>query len=241
MRARSELAGSGRVWRGCGGWWFRMGVVVFAQDRDLLVYEPRLFLETGWLGQLVFREAGVVGSSVAVVGGFDFASVGVSVGSVVSYAGASYEVAVVVGVGQLGLSRLRASASDSVIPVPTLASGELECFTYRPQMSVVHGQILRMLGIEPDDTSEGALTADAVVNPGALTRLECLGTLHLIYSAAAAASAAGSAGLGYAERSLMYRERFAAERGRVTAMIDLDGDGEADSVRRPGVSHLVRG
>lgn len=146
-----------------------------------------------------------------------------------------------IGVGQLGLSRLRGSADDAVIAPPNLATGELECFTYRPQMSVVHGQILRMLGIEPEDTREGALTSAAVVNPGALTRLECLGTLHLIYSAAAAASSAGGSGLGYAERSLMYRERFGAERGRVTAMIDLDGDGEAESVRRPGVGHLVRG
>ncbi len=205
------------------------------------MYEPRLFLETGWLGQLVFREAGLVTSGVGFVAGVDFAAVGVAAGSVVSYAGASYEVAQVIGVGQLGLSRLRASADDAVITPPELASGELECFTYRPQMAVVHGQILRMLGIEPEDAREGALGSQAVVNPGALMRLECLGTLHLIYSAAAAAGSAGSAGVGYAERSLMYRERFSAERGRVTAMIDLDGDGEAESVRRPGVSHLVRG
>lgn len=214
---------------------------MFARDRDLLVYEPRLFLETGWLGQLVFRESGLVTGGVGFVSGFDFAAAGVGVGSVVSYGGASYEVAQLVGAGQIGLSRLRASAADPVVTPPALASGELECFTYRPQMSVVHGQILRMLGIEPEDTDEGALTSEAVVNPGAFVRLECLGTLHLIYSAAAAASSAGSAGLGYAERSLMYRERFSAERGRVTAMIDLDGDGEAESVRRPGVSHLTRG
>ncbi|MEL7484767.1 MAG: hypothetical protein AAFN41_10475, partial [Planctomycetota bacterium] len=88
---------------------------MFASDRDLLVYEPRLFLETGWLGQLVFRVTGAVGSSVAFVSGFDFAAVGVGVGSVVSYGGASYEVAQVIGLGQLGLSRLRASSGDSVI------------------------------------------------------------------------------------------------------------------------------
>lgn len=216
-------------------------MVVFASDRDLLVYEPRLFLETGWLGQVVFRESGVVASGVAAVAGFDFAASGVSAGSVVSYGSASYEVAQVLGLGQLGLSRLRGSVTDAVIPTPAMASGELECFTFRPQMAVVHGQILRMLGVEPEDAREGALGESAVVNPGALTRLECLGTLHLVYSAASAASAAGSSGLGYAERALLYRERFSAERGRVTALIDLDGDGEAEAVRRPGVSHLVRG
>lgn len=216
-------------------------MVVFARDRDLLVYEPRLFLETGWLGQLLFRESAAVAASVLVAPGLDFAAAGVGAGSVVSYGGASYEAVQVVGVGQLGLSRLRSSSVDAVIASPALASGEVECYSYAPQMGVVHGQILRMLGIEPEDDREGSLGESSVVNPGALTRLECLGTLHLIYSAAAAAGSAGSAGLGYAERSLMYRERFSAERGRVTALIDLDGDGEAESVRRPGVSHLVRG
>ena len=214
---------------------------MFASDRDLLVYEPRLFLEVGWLGQQLFRQSGLVTAGVALVTGFDFAAAGVGVGSVVSYAGGSYEVAQVIGLGQLGLSRLRASVSDPVVTAPNLASGELESYTFSPQMGVVHGQILRMLGIEPEDAREGALGEGAVVNPGALTRLECLGTLHLVYSAAAAASSAGGSGLGYAERALMYRERFGAERGRVTAMIDLDGDGEAEAVRRPGVSHLVRG
>ncbi|MEO1585254.1 MAG: hypothetical protein AAFR96_11880 [Planctomycetota bacterium] len=214
---------------------------MFASDRDLLVYEPRLFLETGWLGQLQFRETGVVSAGLAVVVGFDFGAAGIGAGSVVSYGGGSYEVVQIAGTGQLGLSRLRASVTEAVISPPTLASGEIESFTFAPQMSVVHGQVLRMLGIEPEDGRAGALTQESVVNPGAFTRLECLGTLHLVYSAAAAASAVGGAGLGYADRAVMYRERFAAERGRVTGLIDVDGDGEAESVRRPGVTHLVRG
>lgn len=88
--------GSGR--RARAGFWvaagfLRLGVVVFASDRDLLVYEPRLFLETGWLGQLVFRASGLVTLGVGFVAGVDFAALGVSSGSVVSYGGASYEVA----------------------------------------------------------------------------------------------------------------------------------------------------
>jgi hypothetical protein len=113
--------------------------------------------------------------------------------------------------------------------------------TFRPQVGVVHGQILRMLGIEPEDPREGALGESAVVNPGAVTRLECLGALHLIFAAASAASPGGSAGLGYGERAAMYRERFAAERGRVSVLIDTDGDGQPEAMRRPGVGHLVRG
>jgi hypothetical protein len=38
----------------------------------------------------------------------------------------------------------------------------------------------------------------------------------------------------------MYRERFASERERVIAMIDLNGDGIAESTRRPNAFVLDR-
>jgi hypothetical protein len=217
---------------------------MFASDRDLLVYEPRLFLDAGWLGQrLVLASGGVVGG-VATAAGVNMAAVGVQAGGVLSYTGASFEVVSVLGTGGAVVSRLRASVTDAALPTPDVASQTtLEVVTFRPQLAVVHGQLLRMLGIEPQDAREGALTESAVVNPGSLTRLECLGALHLIYAAAAAAAAPGGlgAGLSYGERALMYRERFAAERLRVSVLIDADGDGEPEVTRRPGVGFLVRG
>jgi hypothetical protein len=214
---------------------------VFASDRDLLVYEPRLFLDVGWLGQRLVLASGSVLSGVATSATAGFIAAGVSAGSVLSYAGVSYEVMTVPSATQAVLSRLRASGADAAIPVPDSAAINLEVVTFRPQVGVVHGQILRMLGIEPEDPREGALGESAVVNPGAVTRLECLGALHLIFAAASAASPGGSAGLGYGERAAMYRERFAAERGRVSVLIDTDGDGQPEAMRRPGVGHLVRG
>ncbi|MGP1273641.1 MAG: hypothetical protein ACTS22_09945 [Phycisphaerales bacterium] len=215
---------------------------MFATDRDLLVYEPRLFLDIGWLGQRLVRVNGAVSGGVAVAVGTDFASLGVGVGSVVSFGDGSYEVVQVLGVGQLALSRLRVSPSEAVIPPGDAASTLLEATTFAPQMGVVHRQVLRMLGIEPEDPREGALTETAVANPGALTRLECLGTLHLVFAAASASAVPGSiGGSGLGQRALMYRERFAAERARVSVLIDADGDGEPESTRRPGVGHLVRG
>lgn len=216
---------------------------MFASDRDLLMYEPRLFLDTVWVGQRIVSATGVVVSGVLVVSGATFASIGIEAGHVVNYKDASYEVVQVLTDTQLGLSIPRASAEDPVILAPDSASTTVRIHTFRHQLLIVHEQILRMIGIEPEivpEPGQMVVTESSIVNPGALRRLEALGALHLIY---AAASVAGPLGEGsvYADRAAMYRERFAAERERVNVLIDTDGDGKADAARRPTVMHLVRG
>ena len=216
---------------------------MFASDRDLLMYEPRLFLDTVWVGQRIVSATGVVVSGVLVVSGAMFTSIGIEAGHVVNYKDASYEVVQVLTDTQLGLSIPRASIDDPVILAPDSASTTVRIHTFRHQLLIVHEQILRMIGIEPEiepGSGEMVVTESSIVNPGALRRLEALGALHLIY---AAASVAGPLGEGsvYADRAAMYRERFAAERERVNVLIDADGDGKADASRRPTVMHLVRG
>jgi len=43
------------------------------------------------------------------------------------------------------------------------------------------------------------------------------------------------------ERAEWYRQRFALERTRVTAQIDLDADGKADALRTLNVFQMLRG
>jgi hypothetical protein len=95
-----------------------------------------------------------------------------------------------------------------------------------------------MLGITSDlITGPGIVSESSILNPADLTLVECLGALHLIYSAASAALADTSP---LAQRARMYQERFAKERWRARARIDLDGDGIADAERSLAISHLVR-
>lgn len=219
------------------------GLAMFASDRDLLMYEPRLFVDTVWVGQRLASVTGFVTSGVLVAAGAMFSSIGIQAGHIVNYKDASYEVVQVLGETQLGLSVPRASAEDPVILAPDSASTTARIYTFRHQLLIVHGQILRMIGIEPELQAlpgEALVTELSIVNPGALRRLEALGTLHLIFAAASASGLVGE-GSGLADRALMYRERFAAERERVSVLIDTDGDGRADAARRPTVMHLVRG
>ncbi|RNC80448.1 MAG: hypothetical protein ED559_01145 [Phycisphaera sp.] len=216
---------------------------MFAQDRDLLVYEPRLFLDVVWVGQRLVSETGTVASGVVVAAGADFAAAGVGAGHVLNFKEASYEVVQRLGSTQLAISVPRVSVDDPVILPPDSASTTVRVYTFAHQMQQVHDQILRMLGIEPEvdfAPGERRVTEESIVNPGALRRLEVFGTLHLVFSAASASGVGGETGT-FADRAEMYRKRYQDERERVSALIDTDGDGVADATRRPSVTRFLRG
>ncbi|MEZ6317361.1 MAG: hypothetical protein R3B49_01215 [Phycisphaerales bacterium] len=77
---------------------------------------------------------------------------------------------------------------------------KIDVYTFAPAIEGVHRRVLRMIGIEPDDTGDGALTEAAIVNATALTRLEALGALAAVYAAATAA--AGRDGDGDGRRQM---------------------------------------
>jgi len=86
-------------------------------------------------------------------------------------------------------------------------------------------------------TGAGVVTEASITNRKSFVLFEVLGVLHLIFAAASALAVESSPA---AFKAGMYRERFGAERGRVAARIDTDGDGVADATRRPSVVQLVR-
>lgn len=203
--------------------------MAYASDRDLLVLEPRLFVDLLWVGQRLYE--GEVSSSGTVLtaasGGLDAAGVGA--GHVVTVGGASYEVVERLSDAELSVSLLRATASAPLV-APGGASGVSgtgRVMTFSPQIELVHAQVLAMAGIED---------AAVVTDPSRLVLIEALGALHLIYASASAGSGRDSMG----DRASMYRGRFGAERARVRLMLDLDGDGEAETERRLNAGVFVR-
>ncbi|MDQ7014743.1 MAG: hypothetical protein Q9O74_12760 [Planctomycetota bacterium] len=218
----------------------REEVGMFARDRDLLVLEPSLVRDIGWVGQRLVQGTGsIAGTTLTMTSqdvGFDDA--GVDSGGVVVVGGVVYEVVAQLSASTLTISRMR-GADDGAVLTPSPVTGVgVEVPTFLPQLAMVHGQVLRMLGIDPDEAAGvGVVSESSIVNPGSFVLLEALGTLHLVF---AAASALASEGSPAAFKMGMYRERFAAERGRVSARIDTDGDGVADATRRPSVVQLVR-
>ncbi len=217
----------------------------FAADRDLLVYEPNLFRDVGWVGQRLVKGTGSVSGTTLTMSAQDvlFDAAGVTTGSVVTVAGTAYEVMSRLSAGSLSISRLREdspSGMSAAVITPSPATAQ-ECIvmTFVPQLSAAHRQLLRMAGLDPDEpVSVGAPTEANIVNDASIKRLECLGSLALIWSGAAGLMGEGSAA---GERGEWYRRRFEAERGRVDVKIDSDGDGVPDTTRRLNAGWMRRG
>ena len=214
---------------------------MFATDRDLLVLEPSLVRDVGWAGQRLVKGTGdVSGTTLTMTSqdvGFELAEV--AAGHVVVVGGVVYEVLATISNTQLTISRMRADPEGAALPPSATTGAAVEVMTYGPQLAMVHAQVLRMLGIDPDEAAaEGVVTESSITNGGSLALLEALGALHLVFAAASALAGDGSPA---AFKAGMYRDRFTAERGRAAARIDTDGDGVADATRRPSVVQLVRG
>jgi len=211
---------------------------MFASDRDLLVYEPRLFDEVAFASQTVLTatDGGIALDGVTLtVSGADFAALGVDAGWVVVVDGVAAEVIERVSATVLTISRLRASVGDAAMPLVAGTGLSVRVGSFRPQIGVVHEQVLCSLGI--GSTLGEMLDESSIVNAAALKRVECFGALYLVFSGAAAL-------VGYDavlwQKAQMYLARYGSERVRVSALVDTDGDGVADATRRMNVMQFVR-
>lgn len=216
---------------------------MFINDRDLLVLEPNLFRDVGWLGQRLADTTGSISGTTLTVTGADLAALGVGAGYVALVNGLPVEVLARLSATTATVSRLRADVNDAAIPPGNVPpSVPVQVWTLRPQINVVHQQVLRLLGIEP--SADGGpvlpwqLTEAQIIRPRSLWLLEALLTLHLVYSSAAALAGSESP-LGL--RAQMYLARAGAERARAVAYLDTNGDGVAEVARYVGVACWVRG
>lgn len=213
---------------------------MFATDRDLLIVEPHLFRDVLWAGQRLLKATGSVTASILTLSSADTSAAlaNITQGHVAVVDGAAYEVLERTGELTLLISRLRSSVLDPQIPVPDLSGKPVHVSTFAPQIAMVHRQMLRMLGIEPEGSSiPGAVGEAAITNPRDLAPMQAFGALHIILAAAAATTGPQSP-LGI--RASFYRTLYSQERGRVVCTLDLDGDGAPETTRRMNTAILDR-
>ena len=209
---------------------------MFAKDRDLLVIEPGLYRDVVWNGQRLLSGTGDLSGTTLTLTSGSFLDGEIGAGHVVLVDSVPMEVVSVQSDAVATVSIMRGDSVSSVIPGKPATGAVVEVFTFAPQVEIVHRQVMSMVGIDVDDVD--GLGDSAVTNPGALVVLEVLGALHLIY---ASAGAPGRGGEAFLDRAKLYQQRFSAERGSVVAFIDLDGDGIAETRRRPNSFVLTRG
>lgn len=208
---------------------------MFALDRDLLVLEPALLRDAAWAGQRTLSvNATLTGSALTLAAG-SFADAGVAPGDIALFDGLAIEFTEIGSPTAATVSLLRARRDGPVVPPPPGTNRPLRVYSFAPQRELVHRAVLVMAGVDPEGS--GPLTEASITNPGDLVRLEALGTLELIY---AAADPTGGGPVPHGQRAEMYRRRFHEERGRVSAFIDLDGDGIAEARRNLALINLTR-
>jgi len=216
---------------------------MIANDRDLLVFEPRLFNENLFPSQRVFDAPGAGGLDAAgttlTVSSAKWNDWGVGPGWVVLINDVPAEVVARFNQTQLYVSKLREDASTPVLPAGSGSSLSVRVGTFRPQIQQVHEALLRALGIEPSAAASvpPAVSEASITNPGAMLHAECLGALELIYATASTSASEGSITW---TKAMSYAKRAADERRRLAVEIDTNADGTPDALRRPSAHWLTR-
>lgn len=201
----------------------------FSTDRDLLALEPSLFYDVPIASQLRLQvsDAAVAGT-VLTSATADFVAAQVESGSVVLLDNTALEVLTRASATTLTVSRLRNRLGDAAI-APAPGTGlTLVVRTFAPQATLVHDLLLGALQLTDDEP---------VVSLSAMAHLEALGTLERVY--AAAVTFAGDQP-GLERKADHYRVRFAQALRRCPVLLDLDGDGVADTRRCLASAELVR-
>lgn len=194
----------------------------FAADRDLLILEPNLFRD------VQFRAQRIVSGSVSIAGNVltflsqdnGLVAASVNAGHVVVVGDESYEVVERVSDSELTVSRPREHATDEVIPPAPVGNVAAYISTFRPQIALVHRDLLARAEIT--DESQ-------VQNPADLAALEAAQAVREILQACPLPERAA--------RFIRLAERLAAH---ATIKLDPNADGIADATRRLSPGNLSR-
>ncbi len=209
----------------------------FSSDRDLLAIEPAVFEDVPFTAQkrLQVTDASVSGTTLTSTAA-DFVSTGVAAGSVVMINGIAHEVVERTDANTLEVSLPRSHTSDPGIPGGDGTGLNLIAQTFGPQAELVHDGLLRLIGVDPDNP-DADISESSVLSVTLMARIEALGTLELIYSAAASLVGDNDALLMKAGE---YRRRFRQACTRAIVLLDMDGDGQADEQLSLGNVRLRR-
>jgi len=209
----------------------------FASDRDCLVLEPNVFRDLGFASQRLVQasDGAITGTTLSSMSS-NFSQAQVDSGHVVLADSVPLEVVERLTNHSLTVSRLRPDPDGDAIPPSTGSGLDIEVMSFAPQIEMVHRQVLRSIGIEPEGI-DSDLTEDDVLNWRDFVRLETIGALHLLF--AGTSSLIGERGTLW-NKSELYRQRFEAVRRGLSALIDTNDDGEVDVIRYLNVVQFVR-
>ncbi len=202
-------------------------------DRDLAVIEPLMFVDAVSAATLLetVLDGSVLGNNVTSPTA-DFAAVNIGAGSVVVVGTTALEVMDRLSATTLTVSRLRADVNDPILP-PDGGNGlKVTVYTFARLIRQVEDDLLRRLGLDPQ-----VIGGPQLVNFPAVARLAGLRTVAAAYATVASISTLNDS---LAARATLYADRAATVLRGLEALVDIDGDGVEDALRRPSLINFNR-
>lgn len=216
--------------------------MTFCTDIDLLYWEPNLFRDAAFASQTLLSGTGDLAGSTFTIDAGSLTAAHIVGNLVITLTGTiagCYPIISVNSATQLTLGVLHDAmfpdgATPTASPVGTANDLSFSIRTFSPQIRVVSDMLKQATGLVPGSVLEEE--AD-ILNPEVLRKACVPGALQMIYSALGAMAeepATLNARAAFYER--LYRR--ALRNARVE--LDIDGDGQADTVRLLNVVDLVR-
>lgn len=214
--------------------------MTFCTDIDLLHWEPNILKDAAFASQTLLAGTGDVAGTTFTLSSGSFTAAHVTSGLAIVLSNGiagTFPIVSVDSATQLTLSALfdglhPPEGAPEASPIGTFSNLSFVIRSFWAQRRVVSELLLQASGLDPT-----ADAAETILNPGALRRACSLGTMHLIYSALAAASEHPT---NLNMRTEMYERLYRrALRGTIVEL-DTDGDGKRDVARSFNVMMLQR-
>jgi hypothetical protein len=221
----------------------------FCTDTDLLHWEPNLLKDAAFASQTLISGTATLDGATLTIASGSLTDAHVEAGQAVVLGGAvagCFPIVAVTSATTMTLSVLYAGmlpdeAGDTPVPSP-LTGGSVSGLTFVvrtfwPQRRTISELLIQAAGADVRRDFATGGTPPAIVNPSSLRRACTLGTLQMIYSALAAASATPAE---LKIRADLYERMYRRALRSAKVDLDLDGDGRADCRRELNVLALTR-
>jgi len=216
----------------------------FSNDVDILKYEPSLFGDLHFAGQvLISGSGGEISDTAFTAADADFNAANISAGMVIylqstdGVVDSAYEIVSVDSETQLTVSVLRADGQAEAVALTDAEEVNYRICTYQPQSNEVFLQLTQHFGLRPG-VADGEYCADDILDVSVLRQVSVYGVLSIIYASLTGKKA--DSGENFWQKSKYYRQLYEKAMQRCRVSIDLGDDGVTDSVRSGASVRLLR-
>lgn len=217
----------------------------FSNDVDILKYEPSLFGDLHFAGQVLAKGlGGEISGTAFTAQGADFNAAQIAAGMVVYLQSSdgviegAYEIVSVDSATELTVSVLRADGQSEAIALTDGQNVTYRICSYQPQSREISLQLAQHFDLRPANP-DGKYSVDDILDTSVLRQASVYKTLSIIY--AALTGKADDTQENLWEKSGYYQRLYEKALQRCKVSIDLGDDGLSDSVSSGSSVKLTRG